>query len=96
MHYLYIAIEYTILDCPLSQFVAAVLPNESYGAGLRTYTYFHIFGHGSLHILLKTSYFISLHSVMIAEPKPDFETFANKKLIEIWRVEVKNHICKGL
>ena len=32
---------------------------------------------------------------MIAEPKPDFETFANKKLIDIWRVDLKNYICKG-
>ena len=50
-------------------------------------TYFNILGHISLHILLRTLYIISLHSVRIAVSKHNFQYFENRKIIEIQGVE---------
>ena len=59
-------------------------------------TYFNIAGHTSFHILLRTLYIISLHSVMIAEFKHGFNFFVNRKVIEIEGVEGESSCLKCL
>ena len=46
-------------------------------------SYFNIFGHISLHILLRTMYIIALQSIVIIEYMHDFKDFENRKIIEI-------------
>ena len=82
--YIVNCVDCTILAGPLPIFLPRCLPVWVLGKRYHcagSQTYFILLGYISLHIVLRTLYIISLHSVMIAESKHDFKHFENRKII---------------